>query len=280
MLRFSIIVTTYTCESTFASCLESIIKQDYHDFEVIVVDSSPSNCISDMVVGLPKVKYFKTNAVERSEKRNEGALKAVGDFVVVVDSDMILSHDVLSKCNNEYIKNNNIKLMCIPERSVGSGYWSNCKAMERSFYDKYMWMQAARVIRRETFLEFNGYNPKNVGSEDYELPRRIEYKYKDSSICMVPSFITQDEGCIDLYTQLRKKFMYAKSFHEYSKNHETKNSFVKQTSLISRYVIFFNNFRSGIRKPHVYIGVFVLKTLEFYAGGLGYVWYRIRNNES
>jgi glycosyltransferase involved in cell wall biosynthesis len=270
---YSIIVTTYKCEKTFSSCIESILNQDFQNIELIVVDSSPSDCISRIVMQYPKARYIRSESYERSSKRNEGAIKAHGKYVVIIDSDMVLEKTVISECENAFKNNSNLKMLCIPERSSGVGFWSKCKEYERSLYDNYIWMQAARVFNKEIFLQFKGYDPENIGSEDYDLPRRVEFEYGASCLSIIKSTLTQQEGVITLVGQIKKKFYYSKSFIKYSKNNETIGDFKLQTSILTRYRILIRHFNKRQNSIITLIGAIFLKTIEFIAGGLGFIYY-------
>ncbi len=279
MGKFSVVITTYKFEETFRKTLESINNQDYDNFEIIIVDSSIDDCIYRLIKNYQNIKYIRSSNYERSAKRNEGVKFACGDYVVIVDSDMILSKSVLSECWKNFSINDDLKMLCIPERSCGNGFWSNCKSLERTFYDDYKWMQAARVFKKDCFMEFNGYDSENTGSEDYDLPRRVEFKYGSKCVGMITNILTQQEGQINIYSQFKKKFMYAKSFIKYSQAFETKGSFNLQASLIYRYWIFLKHYRKGKNKRNIYIGVFLLKGIEFIAGGIGYIYYKYINND-
>ncbi|QWD60443.1 glycosyltransferase family A protein [Polynucleobacter sp. MWH-UH35A] len=274
MDKISIVVTTYKFEDTLMRCLDSISNQEYENYELIVVDSSNDSCIRKIVEQYPKAKYIKSKNYERSAKRNEGAELAEGKYLAIIDSDMILDKTVISESYQRFSGDESLRMLCIPERSSGHGFWSRCKSLERSLYDKIIWMQAARVFKRETFIEFNGYDPENIGSEDYELPRRVEYKYGTKCLSIIESKVTQQEGKITLLGQLRKKMYYSKSFVKYSQGIETKESFKLQSSLAYRYWIFFKHSNKARENFPLWAGAILLKTLEFTAGGLGYIYYK------
>ena len=86
-----------------------------------------------------------------------------------IDSDMVLSGDVVSACAAQQY-HGTYKAIVIPEESFGVGFWAQCKKLERSFYIGVDWMEAARFFERRAFEEMGGYNEKNTGTEDYDLP--------------------------------------------------------------------------------------------------------------
>lgn len=38
-------------------------------------------------------------------------------------------------------------------------------------------MEAARCFRKSVYLEMGGYDEKNIGTEDFDLPQRIQQYY-------------------------------------------------------------------------------------------------------
>ncbi len=274
--KVSVIVTTYYSERTLDCCLRSIKNQSYKNLELIVIDTDSQ----DLSVSIAK-KYtnnvYKNVGPERSAKRNFGVKMSQGDFVLIVDSDMILNSGVVESCVN-LISESRIQGVVIPEKSVGIGWIAKLKAFERSFYVGIPWMEAARFFRKCTFQNIGGYDEKNTGSEDYDLPNRIEYQYGHNVITRSSEFIAQDEGKIRFLANLKKKFNYGKGFLDYSKSKENYKKYKLQSSLISRYGIFFKS-KKFYRHPVLGVGMIALKTFEFLAIGMGYLYYKYKKNE-
>lgn len=103
MIKFSIIVPVYNVEEYIADCLDSILKQSYDNYEVIVVnDGSPDNSqdIIDKYVKKDKriKSYIKKNG-GLSDARNFGVKKAKGDYLVFLDSDDTINDRLLEELN-------------------------------------------------------------------------------------------------------------------------------------------------------------------------------------
>ena len=109
MVKFSIIVPVYNVEEYIANCLDSILKQSYENYEVIIVNDGTkddSQKIIDKYV--KKDKRFKSFIKENgglSDARNYGIKKAVGDYFLLVDSDDSINKDLLKELNEEIEKN-------------------------------------------------------------------------------------------------------------------------------------------------------------------------------
>jgi len=264
----SILVHTRNSQRTIKKHLESITSQSYRPIEIIMVDN---NSIDDTVAIAKKItKNIFTFGPERSAQRNLGAKKASGEYLLVPDSDMILGKNVIAECVFLILSSSKIKAIIVPEKSIGEGFWTKCKILERSFYFGVDWIEAARFFERKTFEKIGGYDEKNTGTEDYDLPQQIIKKYGKESTERIKEFIYHDEGRLSLLGTLKKKFYYAQKLQVYKDRNP--EYYEKQANIIRRYVLFFSNPIKLFRNPVIGLGMLFMKVCEFAAGGLGYLF--------
>jgi glycosyltransferase involved in cell wall biosynthesis len=264
--RVSIIVPTYNSSSTIRDCLDSIKKQTYDNVELIIVDNNSKDNTKDIAKEFTDRVF--NQGPERSAQRNLGVKEASGEYVLIIDSDMNLSPQVVEQCVNEFQKDASIKGLVIPEESFGEGFWAQCKKLERSFYVGVPWMEAARAFSRVTYLSLGGYDESMVSGEDWDLSQRVE---KEGRLGRINAYISHNEGKLSLIKTLKKKYYYAKKFKDYtSKNKETSNV-GNQTGVISRYKLFFSKPGKLFRNPITGIGMLTMKTLEFGFGAFGLI---------
>lgn len=100
MIKVSIIVPVYKVERYLSECIDSILSQTYSDFELILVDDgSPdrSGIICDEYAKKDNriVVYHKPNGGV-SSARNYGIEKAVGEWIMFVDSDDYIEPETLN----------------------------------------------------------------------------------------------------------------------------------------------------------------------------------------
>lgn len=86
---FSIIVPTYNRGQMLLETMETILSQDNVAIELVIVDDGSTDQTEVLVKKLnnDRVRYFKTNNVERGAARNIGLREAKGLFVNYFDSD-------------------------------------------------------------------------------------------------------------------------------------------------------------------------------------------------
>lgn len=267
--KISVIVTTYNSSLVLEKCLQSIKNQSYKNVEIIVVDN---NSLDNTVeIAKKYTSYIYYTGPERSAQRNYGINKSTGDFLVIIDSDMFLSESICEDVVIEFIKDE-LKLgLVIPEESFGIGFWANCKRLERKFYIGVDWMEAARAFRKNIILDLGGYDEENTGTEDYDLPHRIQMHYGQSSVGRIKSYIFHNEGNLSLIKTCYKKFYYSQKLGVYFKKKENFGYFIKQSSPIHRYILFFKSPILLFKNPILGMGMLYMKLCELLFGGLGFI---------
>lgn len=98
--KISVVVTAYNIESYIAECLDSLLLQDYPDYEIIVVDDGSSDntgAISDEYAQKSdKIKVIHQKNGGVSAARNAGLDAASGDYIALVDGDDSVSPKMFS----------------------------------------------------------------------------------------------------------------------------------------------------------------------------------------
>lgn len=93
-MKISVIIPIYNAEKHLHFCVDSIINQTYKDFEIILVndgsrDNSPALC-DKYAEKHNFIKVFHKENGGQSSARNLGIKKAVGDYILLADSDDML----------------------------------------------------------------------------------------------------------------------------------------------------------------------------------------------
>lgn len=205
---------------------------------------------------------------ERSAQRNYGAKKSKGNFLLFIDSDMELTPKVVKECVKKILSEDDLSALIIPEKSVGVGFWAECKALERSFYLGVDWIEAARFFDKKVFTQLKGYDEALVSGEDWDLSNRITTTEK---IGRVESFILHNEGEITLIESIKKKYYYAQKFSKYLQKNQKEVKVKSQIRIWPRYKLFFSAPKKLFQNPVISIGMLFMKSCEFGFGGVGYL---------
>lgn len=264
----SIIIPTFNEECVITNLLVSIKKQSYKKVEVIVVDDASSDRTVKIASKYTSHVYNRSHA-ERSVQRNFGASKAKGDYLFILDADMELSENVIEECVEKTLKEKNIGVIAIPEKSIANTFWEKVKAFERSIYNKEgdKTTDAGRFFDRKAFEKVGGYDETITGPEDWDLPERIlKAEYKQGRI---KSKIFHFERVPNPIRLAKKKYYYALTSYRYLKKHEI-SPFSEKTIYFLR-PAFYKNWKMLISNPVLTTAMFVMLTLEQIGGGLGYL---------
>lgn len=111
MEKVSIVIPVYnTNKRAFACCIESVEKQTYKNFEVIVVDdgssASVANDIDKVCANFPNIQVYHEDNKGVSEARNFGVKRSTGKYICYIDSDDYVSPLLLEKLVNTAEKEN------------------------------------------------------------------------------------------------------------------------------------------------------------------------------
>jgi len=118
---FSIIIPFYNSEKYISFCLDSIIKQHFKDFEVLIVDDFSSdnslNIVEKYVLKDKRFKLLINKTKGVSSARNLGLNHASGSFVTFLDSDDTWKPNHLSIANEQILKNK-YNVICFRNYSI------------------------------------------------------------------------------------------------------------------------------------------------------------------
>lgn len=95
----SIIIPVYNAEKYLAKCINSIISQSNKDWELILIDDGSTDLSSKICREYcqtdHRIKYYYTNNGGPSRARNYGLEKATGEWILFIDSDDWIDHNLL-----------------------------------------------------------------------------------------------------------------------------------------------------------------------------------------
>ncbi|MEE1233140.1 MAG: glycosyltransferase, partial [Phocaeicola sp.] len=102
--RFSVIIPVYNRPDEVDELLDSLVKQTYRNFEVIIVeDGSSVTCepVVDKYKSLLDVHYYYKSNSGPGQTRNYGAERSSGTYLLILDSDCVLPPAYLSAIEEE-----------------------------------------------------------------------------------------------------------------------------------------------------------------------------------
>lgn len=114
--KISIVVPVYNVEKYLKRCVESILQQDYENWELILIDDGSSDGTGVMCDQYSahdsRIQVLHTENKGVSSARNTGKNLVKGDYILFVDSDDWLENDMLSRLVKAIIKNKSEIAIC------------------------------------------------------------------------------------------------------------------------------------------------------------------------
>ena len=110
MNKYTIILPVYNCEKYISRCLESLIKQDYSNIEIILIDDGSTDNTAKICDEYRNkdsritCKHINNEGV--SNARNIGLKMATGDYVTFVDADDYVDSKTISSINKIILSEN------------------------------------------------------------------------------------------------------------------------------------------------------------------------------
>lgn len=101
-MKYSIIVPVFNRPNEVRELLSSLAGQTLKDFEVIIVeDGSKTPCkdVCDEFAGILDLHYYYKDNSGPGQSRNYGAERAQGEWLIVLDSDVVLPEGYLAAVN-------------------------------------------------------------------------------------------------------------------------------------------------------------------------------------
>lgn len=179
-VTFSVIIPVFNKQSVVEDSIQSVLNQDYSDFELVVVDDGSTDSSLSVIENIDdrRMHFYHINNSGPSGARNYGINQAQGEWILFLDADDLLIPGALKTFNdaisswpvadiivsNFYDEAGGARLLHVPSHK--EGMISN---PFKSWFNKCLMPCAgAFICKRELLRQFH-YNEKLRRSEDNEL---------------------------------------------------------------------------------------------------------------
>ena len=187
-MKYSIIVPVFNRPDEVDELLESLVNQEEKDFEVIIVEDGsqiPCEDVCRKYADQFTLRYFMKPNSGPGQSRNYGAERAEGEYLLILDSDVVLPNGYLKAVNDE-LDREPADAFGGPDRAHDS-FTDTQKAISysmTSFFttggirggkkklDKFYPRSFNMGIRRDVYMELGGFSKMRFG-EDIDFSIRI-----------------------------------------------------------------------------------------------------------
>ncbi|MBO5699204.1 MAG: glycosyltransferase [Bacteroidaceae bacterium] len=187
-MKYSVIVPVYNRPDEVDELLDSLCKQTFTDFEVIIVEDGSSVTCSTVVEKYNEhlnIQYFEKPNSGPGQTRNYGVERAQGEWMIVLDSDVVLPENYFAAIETE-LTEQPCDAFGGPDKAHPS-FTPTQKAINyamTSFFttggirgkknkmDKFYPRSFNMGIKRDVYLKLNGFSEMRFG-EDIDFSTRI-----------------------------------------------------------------------------------------------------------
>ncbi|AZB31084.1 glycosyltransferase family 2 protein [Chryseobacterium balustinum] len=180
MIKFSILVAHYNNYNYFTECYDSILKQTYQEYEIILVDDCSTDDSYEKIIELTKdnskVKVFKNeenSGVGLTKKRCIDL--ASGEICGFVDPDDTLTENALQTIIENYTENNIVVYSQFYECDAKLNpikLFSHSRAIKNGnklFFNVFFEATHFFTFKREAYYKTSGINDKLTSAVDQDL---------------------------------------------------------------------------------------------------------------
>jgi hypothetical protein len=249
----SVVVPTRNAGRTIETCLRSVRAQTWPALELIVVDNGSTD--GTWAVAQHYADLVLRGGPERSAQRNLGIDHAAGEWVCYVDADMELAPDVVERAVLAGEAAGAVGV-AIGEESVGEGFWTRCRALERRCLRDEPELHWPRLVRTGYLRDSGGFAPWLTGTEDAELHRRMVAG--GMRIVVAGGLILHHEGRLTLAGLAGKRRYYGRGLLAYRRTHP--GALSAQARAVVRAA--WRHRRELLAEPVVAAGIGVMRTVE------------------
>lgn len=211
----SVIIPTYNRRNTLKRCIDSVLKQTYRHFEIIIVD----DCSVDGTMEFLETEYGAVADIDIvyirndrnigvSASRNVGVSHANGEYIAFHDSDDEWYLDKLEKQMERFVRcgenvgavyslfyTNGTGSEIYPPSDVEMTYKTG--SVFHTLLINSLIGMITLLMRKSVFIEIGGFNEQLNSLVDYELTLRIAKKYEIELVDEVLAVAYKSENSVN-----------------------------------------------------------------------------------
>jgi glycosyltransferase involved in cell wall biosynthesis len=187
---FSIVIPTFNRANFIENTINSILLQDYDNYELIVVDDGSSDTTKEIINSIieknaqKRIKYIHQNNSERGAARNNGLKASSGEYIMFIDSDDTLYQNHLAVANDFIYEKKSPEVFHLRYdlkngelKKYGEGPVYKTTANNNLIFGNFLSCNGV-IIRRDIALENQFEENRSMATvEDWHLWLRLAVKY-------------------------------------------------------------------------------------------------------
>lgn len=172
--KVSVIIPVYNMEQYLAEAIDSVLRSNYPDFEIIIMDDGSTDGSLSIAERYAKqdhriLVYTQPNG-GASAARNNAIKKSHGSYILPVDGDNLISDKYISEAVRVLDKQPEVKLVSSEAEFIGnkSGRWQ-FKYFNINLLCRKNLVDNCSMYRKSDWTKVGGYCEEILGREDWDF---------------------------------------------------------------------------------------------------------------
>ncbi|MCD4694407.1 glycosyltransferase family 2 protein [bacterium] len=191
MPKVSVIIPTYNRADFLREAINSVLKQSFKDFELIVVDDGSTDNTKKIVLDFQerdeRIKYYyQKNSGGAASPKNFGIKKSSSDLIAILDSDDKWLSQKLEKQINFLEVNQGVDFIAcdyflVSKRSAKKDLVKIIRVknvLENVLMRDYIGPGSGMIYRKKVFDVIGGFDEKLKSGQDWDMRIRLAGKFK------------------------------------------------------------------------------------------------------
>ncbi|MBD2344456.1 glycosyltransferase [Anabaena subtropica] len=217
----SVIIPAYNCEKTIKETIDSVLRQSFTNFELIVINDGSQDGTLDIVSQIQdsRIKIFSFENAGGNVSRNRGLNLAVGKFISFLDADDIWMPNKLESQLEALHENPDFHVAYswtdyIDEDGKflisGRRVTLNGDVYQKLFINNFLENGSNPLIRKEALIALGGFDESLKAAQDWDMWLRLADKYsfvavpfvqilyRVSSNSLSSNLVRQEKACMQV----------------------------------------------------------------------------------
>jgi glycosyltransferase involved in cell wall biosynthesis len=226
--KISVIIPAYNCAKTIKQTIESVLIQNFTDFELIVINDGSTDSSLDIVSKIKdsRIKIFSYPNAGGNVSRNRGISHAVGEFISFLDADDIWIPDKLATQLQALEENPTTKVTYswtdyIDENGKfvhsGTHISLNGNVYEQLLVKNFLENGSNPLICKDALLAVGGFDESLLAGQDWDMWLRlarefnfvavpeVQILYRISANSLSSNLARQEKACLQVLNKAYSK---------------------------------------------------------------------------
>jgi glycosyltransferase involved in cell wall biosynthesis len=182
----SAIMPAYNAEGYIAAAIESVLSQDYEDFELVIINDGSTDKTEETVYSFKdnRIRYFRQENQGLAATHNTGIRQSRGQFIIKLDADDKMTPDFITRHLQKFEENPEADLVYCddylidkndkPIRIIKRPEYMDRRLLIRDLFRcGYPIVPFRTCIRRSVFDKIGFFDENLPIGEDYDMMRRF-----------------------------------------------------------------------------------------------------------